>query len=276
MGRVSGKVALVTGAARGQGRSHAVRLAEEGADIVALDVLSPVETVPYNMPGAADLDETVKLVEAEERRILARQADVRNQGSLDEVVAAGLDQFGRIDIVVANAGIFSWGSSWLQSDAQWQQMIDINLNGVWRTVKAALPAMIDAGNGGSIVLTSSVLGLRGAKNASSYSAAKHGVVGLTKSLAGELGPYNIRVNAVNPTNVGTDMILNKEVLRLFRPELDDPVPEDAAELMAATHPMQVPWVEACDVSNAVLFLASDESRYITGIALPIDAGTLAR
>lgn len=276
MGRLDGKVALVTGAARGQGRSHAVRLAQEGADIVALDLVAPVDTVPYEMPVPADLDETVKLVEAEDRRIIARPADVRDQAAVDEVVASGLADLGRIDVVVANAGIFSWGSSWLQSEEQWQQMIDINLSGVWRTVKAAVPAMIEAGNGGSIVLTSSVLGLRGALNASSYGAAKHGVVGLAKSLAVELGPHRIRVNTVNPTNVSTDMILNKPVLSLFRPELDDPTPQDAVELMAAPHPMQVPWIEPRDVSDAVVFLASDESRYITGVALPIDAGLMTR
>ncbi len=277
MGRMSDKVALITGAARGQGRSHAIRLAEEGADIVAVDLVGPIESVPYDLPQPAELDETVAMVEARGRRIVARRGDVRNQGDLDEAVAEGVAAFGHIDVVVANAGIFSWGPSWLQSEQQWGEMIDINLTGVWHTIKAAVPTMLEAGRGGSIVITSSILGLRGARQATSYSAAKHGVIGLTKSLAVELGPHQIRVNTVNPSNVATKMIQNDAVYKLFRPDAEGtPGEDEVAAVMAASHPMGVPWIESRDVSDAVLFLASDESRFVTGISLPIDAGLLAR
>jgi (+)-trans-carveol dehydrogenase/(-)-trans-carveol dehydrogenase len=277
MGRMSGKVALITGAARGQGRSHAVRLAEEGADIVALDLAGPIESVPYDLPSPGELDMTVSLVEALGRRIVARRGDVRDQAVLDGLAAEAVDAFGSLDVVVANAGIFSWGASWLQSEQQWREMIDINLTGVWHTVKAAIPPMLEAGRGGSIVITSSILGLRGAQQATSYSAAKHGVIGLTKSLAVELGPHRIRVNTVNPSNVATKMIQNDAVYKLFRPDAQGvPDEDEVARLMAASHPMGVPWVEPRDISDAVLFLASDEARFITGTSLPVDAGLLAR
>ncbi|CAN5559359.1 mycofactocin-coupled SDR family oxidoreductase [soil metagenome] len=275
-GRLAGKVAFITGAARGQGRSHAVRLAEEGADIIAVDLVGPIDSVPYPMPDPSELDETVVLVEKVGRRIVACTADVRDQAALDKAVEAGLSELGRLDIVVANAGIINFGYTWTLAEQQWQDVIDINLTGVFHTVKAAIPSLIEADRGGSIVLTSSVLGLRGATGASSYSATKHGLVGLAKSLASELGPHRIRVNTVNPSNVATPMVLNAVTMGLFRPDLESPTVDDVAPVMTQMHPLPVPWVESVDVSNAIFFLASDEARYITGISLPVDAGLLAR
>ncbi|MCW2491166.1 MAG: hypothetical protein QOH56_4185 [Pseudonocardiales bacterium] len=276
VGKLDGKVALITGAARGQGRSHAVRLAEEGADIIAVDLVAPIESVPYPMPEPGELEETVQLVEKTGGRIIARTADVRDQAAMDETVAAGLAAFGHLDIVVANAGIINFGYTWTLTEQQWQDVIDINLTGVFHTVKAAVPSMIEADRGGSVVLISSVLGLRGTTGASSYSATKHGLIGLAKSLATELGPHRIRVNTVNPSNVSTPMVLNKVTMGLFRPDLENPGPDDVVSVMTQMHPLPVPWVEPEDISNAIIFLASEDARYITGVSLPVDAGLLAR
>src|SRR6187402_1130823 len=199
MGRLEGKVAFVTGAARGQGRSHALRLAEEGADIVAVDVCRQLASVPYPMATPEDLTETAKLVEDLDRRIVVREADVRDSARLADVVAEGIGEFGRLDIIVANAGIVSMAPTLELDEDSWQEMIDVNLTGVWKTLKAAVPAMIEAGNGGSVIITSSAAGLRGFANIAHYVAAKHGVVGLMKTLAQELAPHMIRVNTVNPT-----------------------------------------------------------------------------
>jgi (+)-trans-carveol dehydrogenase len=275
-GRVGGKVAFITGAARGQGRSHAVRLAQEGADIIAVDHCADIETVGYPMATAEDLAETVRQVEALDRRIVARQADVRDTESLRAAVDAGVAELGRLDIVCANAGILSNGPSHELSEDTWGQMIDINLSGVWRTCKAAIPHLIAGGNGGSIVLTSSVAGLRSYSGVSHYVSAKHGVVGLMKTLAQELAPHRIRVNTVNPTQVDTLMIMNEPMYRLFCPDVDEPTREDFAPASQAMHLLPIPWVDPRDVSNAVLFLASDEARYITGTALPVDAGVLIK
>ena len=273
-GRVAGKVAFITGAARGQGRSHALRLAQEGADIIAVDLCEPIDTVNYPMATEDDLAETVRLVEALDRRIVARKADVRDTESLKAAVDAGVAELGRLDIVSANAGILSAGQSHELSDETWEQMIAINLSGVWRTCKVAIPHIIAGGRGGSMVLTSSVAGLRSYNGVSHYVSAKHGVVGLMKTLAQELAPHSIRVNTVNPTQVDTDMIQNEMMYHLFRPDLENPTKEQFAEASAATILLPIDWVESIDVSNAVLFLASDEARYITGISLPIDAGAL--
>ena len=272
MGRVEGKVALITGAARGQGRAHALRLAEEGADIIAIDVCRQVETVPYEMATPEDLADTAKLVEDFDRRIVVREADVRDTSALAEAVRVGVAELGRLDIVVANAGIATVGSALELDEDTWQTMIDVNLTGVWKTIKAAVPAIIAGGRGGSVVLTSSAAGLRGTPNLAHYVAAKHGVVGLMRTLAHELAPYMIRVNTVNPTAVDTPMVMNDMFYGLVRPDLERPGPDDVAEAFVGLNILPVPWVETIDISNAVLWLASDEARFITGVTLPVDAG----
>jgi (+)-trans-carveol dehydrogenase len=275
MGRVEGKVAFVTGAARGQGRSHAVRLAEEGADIIAVDIADHIDVVPYPMATPADLAETVNLVEKHGRRIVARQADVRDQAALDAAVADGVSELGPIGIVAANAGISQLGMPvWQMSEAQWQTVIDVNLTGVWHSVKAALPSMIEAGRGGSVILTASSTSIKARENLGAYVTAKHALTGLMRTMAVELAQHNIRVNTVNPTSVPTDMLLSDRVFRLFRPDLEEPTVDDAMDGFRSLNALPVPWVEPIDISNAVLWLASDEARYVTGIVLPVDAGSV--
>jgi (+)-trans-carveol dehydrogenase len=275
-GRVEGKVAFITGAARGQGRSHAVRLAQEGADIIAVDAMKDVETVPYPMATEDDMAETVRQVEALGRRIVTAHADVRDFDSLKEAVDAGVAELGHLDIVSANAGILSFGSVEELDEATWGQMIDINLSGVWRTVKAVVPVMVQQGTGGSIVLTSSVAGLRAYGGVGHYVSAKHGVVGLMKTLAQELAEHRIRVNSVNPTQVDTEMVQHQAMYDLFSPDVEHPTKDDFAAASGETILLPIPWVESIDVSNAVLFLASDEARFITGVALPVDGGVLVK
>ena len=276
-GRVEGKVAFITGAARGQGRSHAIRLAQEGADIIAVDICEDVPGIPY--PGAteADLAETVKLVEALDRRIVAAKADVRDYAGLKAVLDDGVAQLGRLDIVSANAGIGTAPvHSWEMDESVWQTMIDINLTGVWHTTKAVIPHLIEGGHGGSIILTSSAAGLQAYENIAHYVSAKHGVVGLMRTLALELAPHFIRVNSIHPTQVDTPMIQNEPTWRLFRPDLEHPTEADFAPASQAMNALPIPWVDPVDISNAVLFLASDESRYVTGVALPVDAGAVIK
>jgi (+)-trans-carveol dehydrogenase len=276
-GRVEGKVAFITGAARGQGRSHAVRLAQEGADIIAVDICKPVDGVIYPMPGPEDLAETVDQVKAAGGRIVATQADVRDHDALKAAVDDGVAQLGRLDIVVANAGIGSLGASLAKMDVKtWQDTIDINLTGVWLTAKVAIPHLLAGGRGGSIVLTSSLGAVKALEGAGHYVAAKHGVLGLTRTLALELARHKIRVNTIMPTQVNTPMAVNEPTFAMFRPDLENPTIDDFAAASAMTNPMRVPWMEPLDISNAVLFLACDESRYITGVALPVDAGSLLK
>ena len=276
MGRVDGKVALITGAARGQGRSHAIRLAEEGADIIAVDICTDLDTTGYAGATSEDLDITTKLVEELDRQIIARQVDVRDSAALTAVVDEAVGELGRIDIVLGNAGICSFGLSWELSDEVWQEMIDVNLTGVWKTTKAAIPHMISRGSGGSIILTSSVAGLTGVGLGAHYSAAKHGVVGLMRTLAVELAQQGIRVNSVHPTTVETPMVDNPALFQLMVPTVENPTREQVCDVITGLNAMKIPWIQPVDVSNAVLFLASDESRYITGVQLPVDAGaTLA-
>jgi (+)-trans-carveol dehydrogenase/(-)-trans-carveol dehydrogenase len=276
-GRVQGKVAFITGAARGQGRSHAIRLAQEGADIIAVDILEDVPGIPYAGATEADLAETVKQVEALDRRIVASKADVRNYAALQAAVDDGVAQLGRLDIVSANAGIGTSPHHAWEIDADtWQTMIDINLTGVFNTAKAAIPHLIAGGNGGAIILTSSAAGLQAYENIAHYVSAKHGVVGLMRTLALELAPYMIRVNSIHPTQVDTPMIQNEATYRLFRPDLEHPTREDFAPASQSVNALPIPWVEPVDISNAVLFLASDEGRYITGVTLPVDAGTVIK
>jgi (+)-trans-carveol dehydrogenase len=275
-GRVEGKVAFITGAARGQGRSHAIRLAEEGADIIAVDICDQVGSVPYPMATPEDLTETVKEVEALDRRIVATQADVRDYGALKKALDDGVAELGRLDIVSANAGIASYGQAAELDETTWQDMIDINLTGVWHAAKAAIPHLIAGGRGGSIVLTSSTAGLLAIPNMAHYVSAKHGVVGLMRTLALELAPHFIRVNSVHPTGVDTPMVQNDASMRLFLPDVENPTAEQYAEVMGSLNALPIPWVEPRDISNAVLFLASDEARYITGVTLPIDAGSVTK
>jgi SDR family mycofactocin-dependent oxidoreductase len=274
MGRVEGKVALITGAARGQGRAHALRLAEEGADIIAVDSCMSYGTVPYDGASEADLAETAKQVEDRDRRILTRVADVRDLSGLEAAVADGLSEFGRLDIVCANAGIASFGPAWELTEETWQEMIDINLTGVWKSAKAAIPTLIEQGSGGSIILTSSTAGLVAYGNLAHYTAAKHGVVGLMRALAVELAPHFIRVNSIHPTTVDTDMVQNPAIRALFLGD-ESATREDAAEGLKALNALPIPWVETIDISNAVLWLASDEARYVTGTTQVIDAGGTA-
>jgi (+)-trans-carveol dehydrogenase len=274
MGRVEGKVAFVTGAARGQGRSHAIRLAQEGADIIAVDLVSQIGSVPYPMSAPEDLAETVREVEKLDRRIVASQADVRDFAALKKAVDDGVAQLGRLDIVSANAGIFSFGRMEELDEQEFQDMIDVNLTGVWKTAKAAIPHIKAGGRGGSIILTSSTAGLLAMENIGHYVAAKHGVVGLMRTLALELAPDSIRVNSVHPTSVNTDMIQNAAAYELFAPDLaaSERTKDVLAPRFASMNALPIPWVEPVDISNAVLWLASDESRYVTGVTLPIDAG----
>ena len=276
-GRVAGKVAFITGAARGQGRAHAVRLAEEGADIIAIDICRDYGDVPYPLASEADLAETATAVEALDRRIVATVADVRDAGALKAAVDDGVAQLGRLDIVSANAGIFSFGTLADMDEITWQDMIDVNLTGVWHAVKAAIPHLRAAG-GGSVILTSSTAGLKAIPNTGHYNSAKHGVVGLMRTLAHELAPDMIRVNSVHPTAVDTDMIQNAATYELFASDL--PAAERTKEALAPRfgelNLLPIPWVEPVDISNAVLWLASDESRYVTGVTLPIDAGLLIK
>jgi (+)-trans-carveol dehydrogenase len=271
-GRLEGKVAFITGAARGQGRSHAVRLAEEGADIIAIDVCEDVDSVPYPLATRDDLADTVKEVEALDRRIVASKADVRDYEAVKAAVDAGVSTLGRLDIAVANAGVCSAGEAVALGEEQWREMIDINLTGVWHTAKAATPHIRAGGHGGSIVLTSSAAGLHAIPQIAHYVAAKHGVVGLMRTLALELAPDMIRVNTVHPTNVSTAMIHNDATTQVLAPDGGPDAEERAREVLTSMNALAIPWIESVDVSNAIVFLASDEGRYVTGVTLPIDAG----
>jgi SDR family mycofactocin-dependent oxidoreductase len=277
-GRVEGKVAFITGAARGQGRSHAVRLAEEGADIIAVDVCGPISADSQIAPSNPDdLAQTADLVKGLNRRIVTAQVDVRDFDALQSAVDSGVEQLGRLDIIVANAGIGNGGQTLDKtSEADWDDMIGVNLSGVWKSVKAAVPHLISGGNGGSIVLTSSVGGLKAYPHTGHYIAAKHGVIGLMRTFAVELGQHSIRVNAVCPTNVNTPMFMNEGTMKLFRPDLENPGPDDLAVAAQFMHVLPVGWVEPVDISNAVLFLASDESRYVTGLPVTVDAGSMLK
>jgi len=273
MGKLDGKVAFISGAARGQGRSHALRLAQEGADIIAFDLLDQIGTIDYPMSKQEDLDETVRQIEALDRRIVARKADVRDFAQVKAVYDEGVAELGPVDIVLANAGIAQLGSAEPDPLQTYKDVIDINLNGVFNTVWAVAPDMIARGKGGAIVLTSSTQGLtgRGADGsvaATGYAAAKHGVVGLMRSFANSLSPHNIRVNTVHPTGVRTPMVMN-DVLGKY--VADNP---EAAKMTANLMPIDL--IEPVDISNAILFLVSDDARYVTGVTLPVDAGFLVR
>jgi SDR family mycofactocin-dependent oxidoreductase len=228
------------------------------------------------MATPEDLADTVKQVEALDRRIVATKADVRDYDALKKALDDGVAQLGRLDIVSANAGIASFGRADELPEQTWQDMIDTNLTGVWHAAKAAIPHLIAGGRGGSIVLTSSAAGLKAYANAAHYVSAKHGVVGLMRTLALELAPYMIRVNSLHPTQVDTDMVMNEFTFKLFSPDTPNPTIEDFRPASQAMNALPIPWVEPVDISNALLFLASDEARYITGVTLPVDAGTVIK
>jgi SDR family mycofactocin-dependent oxidoreductase len=266
MGKLEGKVAFITGAARGQGRSHAVRLAEEGADIIAVDICSQIDSVPYPLSTSDDLADTVSQVEALDRRVVAVQADVRDMSGLQKAFDEGVTQLGAVDIVVANAGILPL--SMPPRDQEWHDVIAVNLTGVYNTVAVAAPSMVERDQGGAIVLISSTAGLNGIAGRGpgglGYTAAKHGVVGLMRAYANHLAPHNIRVNTVHPTGVRTRMVTNAAIAEYLRhdPQLSN----------ATANALPVDMIEPIDVSNAIVWLVSDDARYVTGITLPVDAG----
>jgi len=276
MGRVEGKVAFVTGAGRGQGRSHAVRLAEEGADIIAVDLCADVPTVNYPMSRPEDLDETVRLVEKTGRRIVAVQADVRERAQQISALEQGLAEFGKLDIVVANAGIAAMSGE--PQRQAWSDTIDTNLIGVLTTVQAALPHLT---SGASIIATGSTAALMDMSKSDNpgadlggvaYALAKRQLASYIHQLALHLAPSGIRANIVHPTNCNTPMLQSEPMYQAFRPDLDHPTRADAEPLFSVMQAMPTPYVEPEDISNAVLFLASDEARYITGMQLRVDGG----
>ncbi|EME62493.1 mycofactocin-coupled SDR family oxidoreductase [Rhodococcus sp. CSLK01-03] len=266
MGEFDGRVVFITGIARGQGRNHAIRFAREGASIIGVDIAGPVsEYNSYAPVTEADFHETVQLVEAEGAKIHARIADVRDSAALQTVVDEGVAQFGRLDVVVANAGICNWNRFWEMPDEQFEELIDINLTGVFKTLKAATPAMIEAGNGGSIIVVSSVAGLKAMPGQANYAAAKFGLVGLTQTAAKELGEYRIRVNSIHPYGVNTPMGTDKGALKMFE-KYPHWLPSFAPILT------EKPIADVDDITEAVLFLASDRAKTITGSQMALDQG----
>jgi SDR family mycofactocin-dependent oxidoreductase len=265
-GRVQGKVAFITGAARGQGRSHAVRLAEEGADIIAADICAPIPGLQYPPSTPGDLAETVRLVEHTGRRIVADKIDTRDADALKAFVDSGVEQLGRLDVIVANAGICI-AEPWHKVTAQsWQDSIDINLTGSWNAIKAGVSYMV-AAKSGSIIVTSSTAGLKGNPYLLSYVVSKHGVTGMVRALAHELGVHNIRVNAINPSTVDTEMVGPS-----FRSVLSEAIAENPGPAGIFTKSLPIDALDPADISNAVLFLASDESRFVTALSMAVDAG----
>ncbi|MEO9328087.1 MULTISPECIES: mycofactocin-coupled SDR family oxidoreductase [Gordonia] len=276
--RLAGRVAFVTGVARGQGRSHAVRLAEEGADIIGVDLPRPVGNMTYPLATQEDLDETVRLVEITGRRIVARAADVRDRTALDEAVAAGVEALGRLDVVVANAGVCPLGQN---PPNTFLDVVDVNLVGLINTFNAAYPHLDD---GASLIAIGSVAGLTPGTvdnpatgpGGAGYGYSKRAIAQLVQDFSILVAPRGIRVNAIHPANCDTDMLQNDAMYRMFRPDLESPTKDDAALAFPLMNAIPVPWVEPIDVSNAVVYLASDESRYVTGSQLKVDAGAIAK
>jgi SDR family mycofactocin-dependent oxidoreductase len=271
MGKLDGKVALITGGARGQGRSHAITFAREGADIVVCDLASQIETVPYAMSNPDDLSETVKLVEEQDRRCVAMQADVRDTAQVKSVVDRAIDEFGHVDILIANAGIVAPVALVDISDEAWSDMVETDLTGVFKSIRAVAPHMIER-RSGRIIATSSMVGKTGVPGLSHYVAAKWGVIGLVKSAALEFGQYGITVNAVCPTNVDTAMIQNQAMYSLFAPDIHNPTRDDVIPGFTSLNALPVPWVQVEDISEGMLYLAAESGRYVTGETLTIAAG----
>ncbi|ORB19490.1 3-oxoacyl-[acyl-carrier-protein] reductase [Mycolicibacterium moriokaense] len=275
---MEGRVAFITGAARGQGRAHATRLAREGADIIAIDVCAPVsDSITYPLGTSEELAETVRAVEATGRKVLAREVDIRDLAALQQVVADGVEQFGRLDILVANAGVLSWGRLFEMSEEQWNTVIDINLNGTWKTIRAAVPAMIEAGNGGSIILVSSSAGLKATPGNGHYAASKHGITSLTNSLALEVGEFGIRVNSIHPYSIDTPMVEKEAMMELFGKfpsfiHSFKPFPYRAVSQQGASTLQD--FMTAEEVSDVVAWLAGDGSLTISGSQINVDRGTM--
>jgi SDR family mycofactocin-dependent oxidoreductase len=275
MGKLEGQVAVVTGGARGQGRSHAVHIAREGADVVICDVCHDLDAVRYPMATEEDLEETVRLVEKEGRRCIALQADVRDYDQVKAVTDRAAEEFGKIDILVANAGVMRMNPIQDHTPDQWRDVVDTNLTGVYHAMHAVAPHLI-RNNYGRIVATASTMARGAAGNSVSYVAAKWGVVGMVKSVAHDLAPWNVTVNAVAPTSVSTHMIHNLDLYKLFRPDLDEPTIDDVREAFKTLNVIPVSWLEPEEISKSVLFLLSEDAKYITGSVIDINAGHSAR
>ena len=279
MGDLTGRVAFVTGAARGQGRAYAVRLAREGADVIISYICAQVsDTVPYAGSTPEDLAETARLVEAEGRRVLSRTVDIRDDAALRQLVADGVATFGRLDVVVANAGVLSWGRLWELSDEQWNTVIDVNLTGTWRTLRAVIPAMIEAGNGGSIVIISSSAGLKATPGNGHYAASKHGLTSLTNTLAIELGEYGIRVNSIHPYSIATPMILNDAMLAVLGKHPSflhsfAPMPYQPPA-KADKEAKRKDFMTAEEAAEVVVWLAGDRSGLLSGSQISVDRGVM--
>lgn len=273
--RFEGKVVLISGLARGQGREHAVRFAQEGAKIIGFDICEDLPNCYYPLSTPEDLAETVKLVEAAGGAIHAEVADVRDLDAVKAVTHAGIDRFGRLDVILANAGTYSPNPTSMLSAEQWDETIAVNLTGPFNTVRAGMKQMIRQNEGGAIVMTSSTAGLKGFWGCPAYNAAKHGLVGFMRSLALELAPNQIRVNTVHPTSVGTPMILN-DVFPTLVSDAPDPGFDEAAEFLRPQQPMDIPWLQPGDISDAILWLCSEDARWITGVTLPVDAGAMLK
>jgi SDR family mycofactocin-dependent oxidoreductase len=277
MGRLDGKVAFITGAARGQGREHAVTLAREGADIIAVDLCQPVGSAPPPAPGAIDLQETVRMVEALGQRAISGHVDVRDERGMADTLSDAVRKLGRLDIAIANAGINAAAAPVEELDVEvFREVLDINLIGAFLTAKVSIPHLRAHGDGGSLVLINSVLGLKGVPGSVAYTASKHGGVGLMTTLAAELAPDRIRVNSIHATNVATPMIHNETMYRRFNPDVDNPTIDDLAGPLQELNLLPIPWVECSDISEAVLHLVGESGRYVTGTTMVVDAGWLRK